>query len=230
MMNFWWGQKASERRIHWINKHELLARKADGGMGFRDMRGFNTALLSKKLWNLSQRPQSLIGRILKAKYHKHSSILEAGVGYRPSFIWRSLMSVQEFLWHGIRWRVGNGASISIWGDRWIPTLPGNFISSTPTELANEAKVCELINPSTGQWDIELVERYFSAVEAEAILQLPLREPEDEDRLIWSNSRGGLYTSKAGYTNWLDEFLEANSVTPKRATNNMAVSMVFKCPS
>ncbi|CAN0929674.1 Uncharacterized mitochondrial protein AtMg00310, partial [Linum grandiflorum] len=55
MMNFWWSQKASERRIHWINRHELLSQKVDGGMGFRDMRGFNTSLLSKKLWNLSQR-------------------------------------------------------------------------------------------------------------------------------------------------------------------------------
>ncbi|CAN0881508.1 Uncharacterized mitochondrial protein AtMg00310 [Linum grandiflorum] len=74
MMSFWWGQKANERRIHWINRQELLARKADEGMGFRDMRGFNIALLSKQLWNLSQRPQSLVGRIPQAKYHKHSSI------------------------------------------------------------------------------------------------------------------------------------------------------------
>ncbi|CAN0904869.1 Uncharacterized mitochondrial protein AtMg00310 [Linum grandiflorum] len=72
-------------------------------MGFRDLRGFNTALLSKQLWNLFQRPQSLVARILKAKYHKHSSILEASTGYRSSFIWRSLMSVQEFLWSGLRW-------------------------------------------------------------------------------------------------------------------------------
>ncbi|CAN0874906.1 hypothetical protein LINGRAHAP2_LOCUS10522 [Linum grandiflorum] len=57
------------------------------------MRGFNTALLSKQLWNLFQHPQSLIAHILKAKYHKHSSILDASVGYRPSFIWRNLMSV-----------------------------------------------------------------------------------------------------------------------------------------
>ncbi|CAN0912349.1 hypothetical protein LINGRAHAP2_LOCUS27331 [Linum grandiflorum] len=74
------------------------------------------ALLAKQLWNLAQRPQSLIAQILKAKYHKNSSILEAEVGYRPSFIWRSLMGVQEFLWNGLRWGVGNGDSIRIWGD------------------------------------------------------------------------------------------------------------------
>ncbi|CAN0912350.1 Uncharacterized mitochondrial protein AtMg00310 [Linum grandiflorum] len=116
MMNFWWGQKANERRIHWMSREKLLVPKTEGGMGFRDMRGFNTALLAKQLWNLAQRPQSLIAQILKAKYHKNSSILEAEVGYRPSFIWRSLMGVQEFLWNGLRWGVGNGDSIRIWGD------------------------------------------------------------------------------------------------------------------
>ncbi|CAN0886129.1 hypothetical protein LINGRAHAP2_LOCUS15292 [Linum grandiflorum] len=65
------------------------------------MRGFNTALLAKQLWNLFQRPHSLIACIFKAIYHKCSSIMEACVGYKSSFIWRSLMSVEEFLWHGL---------------------------------------------------------------------------------------------------------------------------------
>ncbi|CAN0837816.1 hypothetical protein LINGRAHAP2_LOCUS1905 [Linum grandiflorum] len=65
--------------------------------------------------------------MLKAMYHKNSAILEANIGYRPSFNWRSLMGVQEFLWSGLRWRIGNGASIRIWGDQWVPTIPGNFI-------------------------------------------------------------------------------------------------------
>ncbi|CAN0906580.1 hypothetical protein LINGRAHAP2_LOCUS24339 [Linum grandiflorum] len=42
MMNFWWGQKSDERRIHWLSRPELSSPKAEGGMGFRDLRGFNT--------------------------------------------------------------------------------------------------------------------------------------------------------------------------------------------
>ncbi|CAN0925124.1 hypothetical protein LINGRAHAP2_LOCUS34581 [Linum grandiflorum] len=52
------------------------------------------ALLAKQLWSLHNRPQSLIGRMMKAKYHKHSFSLDGVVGYIPSFSWRSLMSAQ----------------------------------------------------------------------------------------------------------------------------------------
>ncbi|CAN1245627.1 Uncharacterized mitochondrial protein AtMg00310 [Linum grandiflorum] len=155
-------------------------------MGFRDLRGFNTAILSKQLWNLFQRPHSLAARILKAKYHKHTSILEASTGYRPSFIWRSLMSVQEFLWSGLRWRVGNGESINIWGTKWIPTISGDFVNSAPMELTNDARVRELINPKTDQWESEIVERCFPADIAEAIMQIPLRDSSEPD-IIYSNS-------------------------------------------
>ncbi|CAN0838543.1 hypothetical protein LINGRAHAP2_LOCUS2210 [Linum grandiflorum] len=47
-----------------------------------------------------QRPTSLIAKMMKAKYYKNSSLLEANLGYRPSFIWWSLMSTQEFLCQG----------------------------------------------------------------------------------------------------------------------------------
>ncbi|CAN0846222.1 Uncharacterized mitochondrial protein AtMg00310 [Linum grandiflorum] len=211
MMNFWWGQKCSEHRIHWIRREELVCPKIEGGMGFRDLRGFNTALLEKQVWTHYQRPDSLAARILRAKYHKHSSILEAEVGYRPSFIWHNLMSAQDFLWNGMRWRIGSGSTVRIWGDKWIPSLPDCFVTSSPIQLAITAIVRELVDPLCEQWNVALLERSFPAAITEAIVKIPLHGNGETDCIIWHGSNNGQYSSRSGYEAWLTNLRAKHSL-------------------
>jgi hypothetical protein len=82
-------------------------------MGFRDLSCFNKALLAKQLWRLWKTPESLIARIMKAKYFPDCSVLEASLGKKPSFAWRSIHSSMDLLQEGLVWRVGNGKTIRI---------------------------------------------------------------------------------------------------------------------
>ena len=45
---FWWGQVGNERKIHQKNWEKFILSKKDGGMGFRDLKAFNLAMLAKK--------------------------------------------------------------------------------------------------------------------------------------------------------------------------------------
>lgn len=45
------------------------------------------------------------------------SILDAKVGLRPSFAWRSIIGSCHILREGLVWRMGNGSQIRIWKDR-----------------------------------------------------------------------------------------------------------------
>lgn len=50
--NFWWGQKNEERKMAWISWEKLCLPKSQGGMGFKQLKQFNLALLANQGWRL----------------------------------------------------------------------------------------------------------------------------------------------------------------------------------
>ena len=82
--------------------------KSKGGMGFRDLSSFNQALVTKKGWRIIQVTDSLVAKVMKARYFKHSSFMKAKIGSYPSFIWRSILWGRDVVEKGLRWRIRNG--------------------------------------------------------------------------------------------------------------------------
>ena len=99
--NFWWGQWEKERKLAWISWEKMCKPKVDGGMGFKDLRAFNLALLVKQGWRLFKNLGSLTHRILKARYFPDRNFMEAQLGPKPSYSWRSLLAGRTVLEKGL---------------------------------------------------------------------------------------------------------------------------------
>lgn len=154
--------------------------KSCGGLGFRDFRSFNQALLAKQVWRLVHRDDSLLYRCLKARYFPRSSILQASIGYRPSFSWRSICSAKDVITEGSIWQIGNGQSVSIWGDPWLPGPGSGKVLSSVKELPSIAKVQDLIDSVQIRWKTDLVDLIFHPNEAIKIKGIPLAWSERND--------------------------------------------------
>jgi hypothetical protein len=117
---FWWGVENGKRKTTWVAWKILTQKKCGGGLGFKDLRIFNQALLARQAWRLIQFPDSLCARLLKTRYFPRGCLVDTAFSSNASFTWQSIVYGLELLKQGIIWRVGSGSQIRIWRDPWIP--------------------------------------------------------------------------------------------------------------
>lgn len=170
-------------------------------MGFRDLHGFNLALLGKQCWNLISKPEALVSRVLKARYFLHCHFLEANRTGGSSYTWSGLWEAKEELKKGLRWVLGDGRSINICKDRW---LRGKTNFSVNVESVDAAVLDQKVYQFIGEnktWDVNKVRSIFAPEDAEAILNTRILQICTKDRLAWFHSNDGRYTVKSGYQQW-----------------------------
>jgi hypothetical protein len=101
-------------------------------------------MLGKQRWRLITEPTSLCARVLKGHYYPDTDFLSVGKPRSSSYTWRSIMFGRGLIQRGLRWGIGNGESVSVIKDKWVPGFPvGSF--QPLTSISAMAKVCYLMN-------------------------------------------------------------------------------------
>ena len=193
---FWWGTDRQKKGIHWAKWERMSYAKVRGGLGFRDLSSFNQALVAKQGWRIMQSPNSLVAKVLKARYFKHEGFMNARLGSKPSFIWRSVLWGRQVIQQGSRWRIGNGENVKMYKSNWIPK-PSTFRPISAPTMAPDTTVAELID-NEQHWKEKLICDHFRAEDAKAISQILLPRRPHDDQLIWHYDKRGQYSVKSGY--------------------------------
>ncbi|KAL0695177.1 hypothetical protein Bca4012_062357 [Brassica carinata] len=187
--------------------------KKFGGMGFRDLECFNQALLAKQAWKILTQPHSLLAKFLKSRYFKEVEFLEAPMGDRPSFAWRSLLFGRELLKKGLRPRVGDGLNTRFWLDRWIEDpeegLRAPWIKNQVFDV--NLRASSLIDVNSKRWNLSSLEEVFVQGEVKILMR---NQPviERPDFFTWKFNKSGQMTVKSAY--WLASTQKAESNIPE----------------
>uniref|UniRef100_A0A803NS66 RNase H type-1 domain-containing protein n=1 Tax=Cannabis sativa TaxID=3483 RepID=A0A803NS66_CANSA len=169
---FWWGSSEKDANIPWCKWSTLCKHKEQGGLGFRDLGLFNQALLAKQIWRCVRYPNSLCSKVLKL-----------GVG-------------KKIIQKGYRWRIGNGNSVRVLEDPWLPK-PVTFKVYDKPSLLDQLYVVDL-KKGNGEWDAEFIRAVFNPTDVELILSMATSEWEIEDKILWHYSKNGEYSFRSGY--------------------------------
>jgi hypothetical protein len=140
----------------------------------------------------------MVATVLRDKYFRGGSFLQATLGNKPSFAWRSIMKARDVLDRGLIWRVGNGESIRLWGDKWLIGSPPFKVQFTVLDRDLTMRVCDLIDRDTGWWKVDVIRESFLSSDAEAICNLTINPLGTLDKLVWLGTASGCFLVRSAY--------------------------------
>ena len=197
---FWLNpNKQKGRFLAWKSWDSLCCPSSDGGLGFKKSKSLNSALLAKLAWMMASKGDNLCMRILRAKYKVKEDWLRSEVSRYASPIWKAIENAREVVWKGACFIIGDGESVDVWLDPWVPWIDG-FIPSPKDEsiLQSEMKVAQLIDQDLRTWKTTMVLDIFNPIFANAILSIPIPSRLSPDKLMWIPDSKGLFSVKSAY--------------------------------
>ncbi|XP_060974717.1 uncharacterized protein LOC115696753 [Cannabis sativa] len=197
MSSFWWKSSKDKHGVSWHSWKKLCKHKAVGGLGFRDFREYNLALLGKQAWRLLTETDSLVCKIYKARYFPDDTFLNASLGHNPSFIWKSIFDSKALIVADARISIGNGLKTNITNTPWLPDMHHPYVTTShPTLDVNH--VSSLMQIDNLSWDVDVVNDLFNERDCAIILGIPLPQTNKEDYWSWKFENSGYYSVKSAY--------------------------------
>lgn len=132
----------------------------------------------------------------------------------------------ELLKKGIIWRIGNGRSVRIWRDPWIP----RDHSRRPITKKSNCRtkwVADLLTDA-GEWDVDRVRQIFWPIDAEVILKIRVPSQDVSDFVAWHPDRLGRFSVRSAYSLAVSLASENACSASSAVDRSKAWNMLWKC--
>lgn len=166
--------------MKWFSWKRLCVPKEFGGLGLKELKKFNLALLAKQGWRLLVEANPLVSAIMKARYYPKSSVLMAELGNNPSYVWRGIYKALGLVKDGARRKIGNGDSTTVWQIPWLPDVSNGFMHTEECTQLREIKVSNLMKMGEKVWDVDLLSDLFCPRDIALIKRIPIPMVDESD--------------------------------------------------
>ena len=182
---------------------------SSGGLGIRNLRTFNVALLGKWLWRFGQERDALWRQVIEVKYGCDWGGWCSSSFFGPYGIslWKNIRRGWHSLSRFIMYEIGDWSKVHFWLDCWCGTslLTIRYPELYRISCSKEASVVDLMRYSNGvlHWEIQFCrEVHNHELEAfrsfiNTIYSTPVRGIE-EDKRCWLPRKSKGFTVSAYY--------------------------------
>lgn len=213
---FWRGEKERGNKIHWLRWESLSEAKEVGGLGFRDLKAFNIALVAKTFGRMMNEPNSMWAKSLS---------LPTSVLHHP---WKQEGEPHPHGFGQVFSRDMNYLKMDLIGG-WVMECPSIYgrISGSRMErflaLLQDLKILFLIRSMTcllkvgGSGMRVNYKAFFSPAVCSIITSIPVSWTGSRDKLVWSHKASDIYLVSFGYQFAFDLIKNRGHPKPKSQT-------------
>lgn len=194
----WSPNKDKGRFLAWKSWEHLCKPKKDLGLGFRKAKKVNEGLIAKLTWMVVSKRVSSCMEALRSKYKVTESWLKEAPRKYASNTWRAVERMKSLIVKGACFLVGDGLSIDIWKEPWVPWLLE--FTPKPTAHSNNTQpmiVAELIDPICRCQNETKLNELFDATSISTIKRISIPTTLMKDKLVWILEPKGNYSVKLG---------------------------------
>ena len=210
---FLWEWGRQNKSISWVSWDNVCKPLQEGGLGVKEIRSFNSALLAKWKWRLMNGEGGKWKEVIVSKYGITSGSSQVRLKYQ-SWWWRDLVKICDYgneegwFQKAFEWKVDNGITVRFGEDVWLQTTTLKTLYPRLYSLSCDKgkTVREVGRWEEDRWWWGLNWRrdrfeWESNLESEllSILSMATMCKEAQDRLIWRGDPKGMFTVKSAYS-------------------------------
>ena len=120
---FFWKKSNSEKGLPMVAWDKICWPKLLGGLSLRKTSAVNTAFVAKLSWKFLTQSKNYWVQQMRAKYCSPNNFFQYKKKQADSWAWKCMLRTRDFVKQGIRWKLGNGHTMSFWLDSWCHESP-----------------------------------------------------------------------------------------------------------
>ncbi|GKV30901.1 hypothetical protein SLEP1_g39668 [Rubroshorea leprosula] len=216
--NFLWGSGEGKRKISLVCWDKVCRSKVEGGLGIKELRRFNLALLGKWWSRMASENESLLYRVIKEKYGNVDGNwlewVQQESRQKGSLWWKNICRLDHmehnkegWLKEGFKLKMGDGNLVGFWKDVWIGDQPlvNQFSRLFLVSTDEEKRICQMGNWKKGnwQWSLQWRRQLYewekdNVIELRGLLEKSQLVKDQKNRWEWRYDKEGVYPAKTTY--------------------------------